>query len=285
MSTDTTIATTPIQRLTRDIASASVTLSEAEVRFLVDTYYQQQEQRIRSDGQIRSIQQNPIETVDDKTGEVAKAIEPHSVLQWFATQTETLEGQIKRALGKYVESHPVGEWLVSVHGIGPVIAAGLLAHIDINKAPTVGHIWRFAGLDPTVTWAPKTKRPWNASLKVICWKAGESFVKFHNHEKCVYGHIWAKQKAVYIERNERGDYAEKAAATLLAKKYRKETEAYKAYSVGKYPPGRIHAMARRYAVKIFLAHLHGEMCRRILNIEPPMPYAIAHLGHAHLIKP
>src|SRR5581483_161544 len=25
-------------------------------------------------------------------------------------------------------------------------------HIDIEKAPTAGHIWRFAGLDPTLRW-------------------------------------------------------------------------------------------------------------------------------------
>ena len=40
-------------------------------------------------------------------------------------------------------------------GIGPVIAAGLLANIDIKQAPTVGHIWRFAGLDPTNKWIGK----------------------------------------------------------------------------------------------------------------------------------
>jgi hypothetical protein len=44
----------------------------------------------------------------------------------------------------------------------------LLARIDIVKAPTAGHIWRYAGLDPTVRWNKGEKRPWNAGLKVLC---------------------------------------------------------------------------------------------------------------------
>jgi hypothetical protein len=45
----------------------------------------------------------------------------------------------------------------SIKGIGPVIAAGLLANIDITKAPTAGHIWRFAGLDPSSKWVGTAK--------------------------------------------------------------------------------------------------------------------------------
>jgi hypothetical protein len=276
---------TPVQRLTRDLANAAMTISDAEARFLVDAYYAMQDARIRADGQIRSIVKNPVETgdVDPATGEIVKAVEPHDVLKWLSEQNSTLENQVKRALEKYVNGQAVGEWLVGVYGIGPVISAGLLAHIDINKAPTAGHIWRFAGLDPTVKWEKKKKRPWNAQLKVVCWKAGESFVKFHNHEECYYGKLWKKQKEVYIARNESGAYAERAASILTTRNISKDTDAYKAYSAGRLPPAHVHAMARRYAVKIFLSHLHAEMYRKILRMEPPLPYPIAHLGHVHMI--
>jgi hypothetical protein len=149
---------------------------------------------------------------------------------------------------------------------------------------TAGGIWRFAGLDPSQKWEKKTKRPWNAQLKVICWKAGESFVKFHNDEQCFYGHIYKKQKNIYQQRNEAGQYAERAKQILLDKKFRKDTETYAAYSVGRFPKAHIHAMARRYAVKLFLSHLHAEMHRRILGSEPPLPYPIEILGHAHMIR-
>lgn len=259
---------TAVKRLSRDLANASVTLSDEEARFLVDAYYISQENRIRQDGQIRSMKD-----------------EPHSVLAWLSDQSGTLEGQIRRALDKYSQVHPVGEWLRGIDGIGPVIAAGLLAHIDIHKAPTVGHIWRFAGLDPTSRWGKGEKRPWNAGLKTLCWKAGESFVKRSNAETCFYGHQYKARKEIETKRNDAGELAEQAKQALENKNYKKTTDAYKAYITGKLPPAHIHARARRYAVKLFLAHLHAEMHRRILGAEPPLPYPIAHMGHAHVIAP
>ena len=275
----------PVQRLTKDLAVAARTISDAEARFLVDAYYSMQDARIRSEGQIRSIVKNPVETgdLDPATGDPVRAVEPHDVLKWLSEQNSTLEAQVKRALEKYVDSHIVGSWLMSIYGIGPVISAGLLAHIDIHKAPTVGHIWRFAGLDPSVKWEKKTKRPWNAQLKVLTWKAGESFVMFHGNERCFYGQVWRKQKDVYIARNEAGQYAERAKQVLAAKRFGTDTDAHAHYSAGRLPPAHIHAMARRYAVKLFLSHLHAEMHRRVLGSEPPFPYPIDHMGHAHII--
>ena len=51
------------------------------------------------------------------------------------------------------------------------------------------------------------------------------------------------------------------------------------------PDGHIHARAKRYAVKLFLAHLHSVWYEIEFGREPPLPYAIAILGHAHHIKP
>lgn len=263
---------TAIQRLTRDLMLASVTLSDTEARFLVDAYYTMQDNRIRHDGQVRSM-------------EKLQEREPHMVLSWLAKQSETLEDQVRRALDKYSAAHPDGQWLRSVVGIGPVIAAGLLAHIDIQQAPTVGHIWAFAGLDPTKKWEKGKKRPHNAELKVLCYKAGESFVKNCNRDGCVYGKHYQERKAFEIARNEEGYNKQNAANVLATRKIGKETEAYKAYSIGKLPPAHIHARARRWAVKLFLAHLHEQMYRRTFGKAPPLPYPVAHLGHTHVIQP
>ena len=105
-------------------------------------------------------------------------------------------------------------WMMSIHGIGPILSAGIMSHIDIQKAPTAGHIWNFAGLNPSIEWKKGTKRPWNARLKVLAWKCGQSFLKFHKHPLCVYGHIYAERKLIEVERNEAGLYAEQAAAKL-----------------------------------------------------------------------
>ena len=175
--------------LSRDLRKAAATLSDLEARYLVDAYYQMQDQRIRADNQLRSM------------GE-----EPHDVLVWYGRQSETLENQVKGALDVYSKHHPVGPWLRSVKGVGPVIAAGLLAHIDITKAPTVGHIWRYSGLDPTSKWGKGEKRPWNASLKVVCWKLGESFVKVSGKEDAYYGHIYRQRKDKESAANEAGAF-------------------------------------------------------------------------------
>jgi hypothetical protein len=47
----------------------------------------------------------------------------------------------------------------------------------------------------------------------------------------------------------------------------------------------LHARAKRYAVKLFLAHLHEVWYREHYKTAPPIPYPIAHLGHAHYIAP
>ncbi len=256
-----------IERLTKQLKQAASSLTETEARFLVDAYYLIQEDRKRSFNQIASMTGEPVSPL----------------LWWFARQNELFESQIKRTLDVYTDHKPIGRWLKSIHGIGPVIAAGLLAHIDIKKAVTAGHIWRFAGLDPTMKWEKGKKRPWNASLKTLCWKIGQSFMKFSGSEKCVYGQLYKSQKAKYQAINEAGGYAARAAE--LAPRFNRATEAYKHLTGGKLPPGQIDAMARRWCVKIFLSHLQQVWYELETGSKPPKPFAIAIMGHAHMIEP
>lgn len=333
----------PIQKLTKDLKEASYKLSNREARYLVDAYYTMQDNRIRADGQVRSMKD---------TGE------PSAVIQWLAGQNEALENQIKKALDYYSAGHPAGRWMRRQKGIGPVISAGFLAHLDITKCPTAGHVWSYAGYDPRNKWigseeAKKTAKevedqhgklspielnaamciklerrtetlwerierhaqvradreaakeegaakeakitkddviaihaqpPHNADFKVLCWKAGQSFVKVSGNEDAFYGRIYAERKIYEIERNDRGGNADAAAKALREKNYGKETEAYKAYSVGKLPKAQIQARAERYAVKLFLSHLH-EIWRKAEGLPLPAEYAQAILGHGHYIAP
>lgn len=261
---------TPIEKLSRDMRVAAKTLTDTEARFLVDAYYLIQEERIRADAQVRSMSESG---------------EPVTLLLWLADQHRTLERQVKGALDKYSEAHPVGEWARSVVGIGPVLASGLLAHIDITKAPTAGHIFSFAGLNPMAKWEKGQKRPWNATLKTLCWKIGESFVKQQNHTDDVYGKLYVQRKTKETEMNEAGEFTEQAEAILAAKKFNKSTEAYKHYNEGHLPPAHIHARAKRWAVKIFLSNLHEVWFEEHYGIPAPAPYPFAHLGHVHKIEP
>ena len=261
----------PIQRLTKDIKEASYILSDDEARFLVDSYYIMQENRIRSASQIRSMTESG---------------EPNAVLQWLLTQNETLEKQVAKALDAYSSSSEIGKWMRSNKGVGPVISAGLIAHIDIRKADTAGHVWSYAGLsnNPDKAWKKGQKRPFNAELKRLCYLIGESFVKVSGHEDAIYGKIYKERKQYESEKNDNLEYADQAKAKLEKFNISKNTDAYKFYSQGKLPPAHIHARAKRFAVKMFLSHA-WQVWREIEGLPTPKPYAIAHMGHAHKIEP
>jgi Transposase IS116/IS110/IS902 family len=259
-----------VKRLSKDLRKAAATLSDREARYLVDLYYIWQDHRKRAGSQVR---------------QMSEVAEPHDVIAWVGTQADTLETQIKGALNIYAKANPLGVWSMSITGIGQIISAGLLAHIEIEKAPTAGHIWRFAGLDPTVRWEKKTKRPWNAGLKTLCWHIGESFVKQQSRPSDYYGKLLLERKEYEIARNDRGELADQAVEILRTKNIGKQTDAYKHYSVGKLPPAQIHARAKRWATKLFLSHWHEVAFRFRYGTLPPKPYVLTHVGgHAHAIE-
>mgnify|MGYP000235817743 CR=1 FL=1 len=269
----TTITIEPLDRLSRDLKAASATLSHEEARFLVDLYYTMQDDRKRAHNQVRAMSETePLE-------------EPHEIVAWVANGSQRLEDEIRKALDVYSSSQDLGAWAKSNFGIGPVIAAGLLAHIDISKAPTVGHIWRFAGLDPTLEWQKGQKRPYNAKLKTLCWKIGESFVKVSNNPNDVYGKVYAERKLQETAKNDAGDFADQAAEKLKRFKIGKDTDAHKAYSQGKLPPAHIHSRAKRYATKLFLSHYHHVGYELLYGTEPPKPYILNQPNHTHYLSP
>jgi hypothetical protein len=335
-------------RLTRDLIVAAREMGDEEARYLVDAYYQTQENRKRTDNQVRSM------------GDA-----PGFLISWMAEKNWTLECQLKRALGEYTEAHPMGDWMRNIRGIGPVLSAGFLAHINMDHSPTVGHIWQFAGIaghrqqeeerkaayhvtfkkavDPNnppefclkggykaipyypdgsnayvyqltcgkeeaylpdeeaegvedieevrisyrnsgqKPWEKGMKRPFNAQLKVLCWKTGQSFMKLSNRADCYYGRVYRARKEYEIARNEAGLMKETAAAQLPH--FGKSTQAYAHYASGKLPPAQIDARSRRYAVKLFLSHLHGEWHERKFGRPAPLPYPIAFMEHVHFIHP
>ena len=310
-----------MERIGRDIRKAAVTMGAKQARHLVDAYYQMQDNRKRAASQELSMED-----------------EPHAVVSWLKAQALSLENSVKSALGAYAKASELGVWAMSINGIGPVIAAGLLAHIDLVRADTVGKIWRFAGLDSTVRWAKQkqckkwlneqdtkdvnvlivracdywgrkestlrrltvtdgkgnkralsvdnlakaiARRPWNGSLKTLCWKIGNSFVRASKSDNDIYGKLYYERKELETRRNEAGEFAEQAARIA---KDRPDHKQIKTYKKGMLPDGHIDMRAKRYVAKLFLAHYH-EKGRKIMGLPVPNPYPIDHLGHAHKIDP
>lgn len=259
-----------IVKLTKDLRDAAATLTKEEVRFLVDYYYTLQNDRIRAKNRLRAFSENK---------------EPHELITWLSDNTAYLEKQIGKALLAYADSTFVGKWCLSVHGIGGVLTAGLLAHIDIEKAPNVGHINSFAGIAPNgKKWEKGGKRPFNARLKVLTWKIGESFVKVSGNQDAYYGQLYRQAKDALVIKNDTKAFADQCVEILAAKKWDKATDAFKAYSQGLLPPAHVHARAKRIAVARFLSHFWEVSFRdRYPDRDCPKPYAIDILNHSGYI--
>ena len=258
----------PFQRLSRDLKFAARKLDAADARWLVDEYYTIQDARMRSAAQQRHS--------EDES-------EPNALISWIAGQMRCYESDLKRALGEFAASYRVGLWMQSIYGIGPVLSAAMLCNLDIRKAPTVGHWWRFAGLDPTSKWEKGQKRPWNAKLKaILTYRMGECFVKFQNRNECQYGKLFAERKAMLAEQNARGEFKATADAELEAKGKRMlHTQRIQHWREGRLAPAHIHDRARRWVVKLFLSHIHRVMHLDFHGTEPPKPYVLTLPNHVH----
>ncbi len=288
-----------------DLRRSAMAMGEQEARYLVDLYYQMQEYRKRSANQCLAIGDE----------------EPHALIAWSTETFETVEKSIKSALGSYAQAQRPGEWAMSIHGIGPVIAAGLLAHINVNPwkcvtktartdgctpeqphedtgcgrivVRTSGGVWAFAGLDPNAVWEKGTVRPWNARLKVLAWKIGESFMKQRNmkvdgvtmpHTKDFYGKRYVIDKAKRVKKNEAGGFAELAARALTEQKI-KNKKLRATYEAGRLPDGRIQLQAQRCAAKLFLSHYFEVAYECKFGERAPGPYSIEQQKRAHYIAP
>jgi hypothetical protein len=210
--------------------------------------------------------------------------EPASELvEWLDFWMHAGEKVISNKLAQWVESDDSpaeAKWAYDQVGIGPIIASGLAAHVDVTKADSISALWKFAGQAPGFDRKVKgTKLPYNARLKVLCWKAGESFVKVSGKDGATYGKLYVDFKAEEIRRNEAGLYAEAAKRELDKKKFKQEDSVTKKRLLaGMLSDAHLHARAKRRAVKIFLSDF-WTVGRKARGLALREPYAIAVLGH------
>ena len=371
---DNVVQLVGMDKLTKDLKDTAGTMGRVEAGYLVSMYYTIQTDRQRMSSQLMELQ---------------KRGEPHKLVQFSRDQFIAQEEAIKLALDVWTRNTPMGQWSRQIIGIGPVLAAGLDAWVNLENCRTAGDLWSFAGLNPMSKWlgAAKSKqvvatikmkynvmkfsdlpedgrraflsecaremglvnnphprgehgtvdgagrlmlrmdnkwteaalvkamskRPWNAELKTLCWKIGESFKNFSGRPDSLYGQLYLQRKAYEWEKNLKGDYADQAA--VKAEIVGKTTKAIQ-WNTGRFSadhvreamvkgillssldhnkelghgvqmlsPGHIMERSKRWATKLFLAHYHHVGWVRVLRKEPVNPYPIEHLGHAHVIGP
>lgn len=257
-----------LERLTKDMKNYIVTMSKSEAQQLVHLYYSMQGERIANANRSRQL---------------AEEGHSHTIFEALASLSAHSEHLVKQALLHYTNNNEICQWMRSNLGIGPVISAGFISALDITKTATAGGFHRYCGLVEGQKRKKGQKLDFNPDMKRLCWLLGKSFVFVSKNPKAYYGNLYRERKEWETVNNQNLKYADKAKEVL--ENYKITDEATLAtLNSGMLTKQHIDARARRYAVKLFLSHLHHVMYVEHYQKEPPLPYAIAHLDHVHYLK-
>lgn len=163
--------------------------------------------------------------------------------------------ELERDLSKDIEqvlddlSLPIIDHLLALKGVGPVLAAKVVAPIDIRRAETVSALWRYCGYGVV---DGKRERPvkgqrlaYNKTLKIACRMVGESFMKASSPYRALYD-----EKRAYYEANR------------------------------EWTKGHVHNAALGFMIKIWLSHLWVRW-RTLEGLDTRAPYVFEKLGHTH----
>lgn len=134
--------------LSKETKKSIVSVTDNQIRFIIDNYYQTQKHRMAVANQIRAVEQG-FDTV--KEGE-------SPAIAWLLADIQNRENQIKLMISEYVKLHPVCQWATAVKGIGPLIAANLFRYLDISKCQHANQFLSYAGQnDNNCPWLGKEK--------------------------------------------------------------------------------------------------------------------------------
>lgn len=216
--------------------------------------------RALSDLRQRQIQKtriafgNRLSALDRGVDNAAGSMQREIVERWML-RFEELEKELNQDLKSVVMDHPMYDQVVAIKGIGNVLAARLLAPIDIERADTVSSLWCYVYgkvEDGKREYQRKgVRRSYNKALKSTVWLICEQFLR---QDGSPYQKVYYDAKTYYQEN--RSDWT----------------------------PMRIHRAAMRKMGKTFLAHL-WERWRVIEGLPIRRLYVQEKLGHNHISHP
>jgi len=262
------------------------------LRTLVDMYYDFQSQRIQTQLRIGASERDHSLTKDE--------LSIYGITTIFEN-AQAFEKDIDSLIRKQLKNHALyNQYLVKITGIGPMLAAGLIAYIDdIEKFGHVSSLWQYCGYGMN-RFCPECKKP---TFLEVEYSTGKKAKKLHPHQNCpVCGHETNPivQKRISGYQSNWNDKLKvlgwKAGMSFVKQspsrsKYRKlydkiKKEEHKLHpkritkdSKILYNDGHLHNRAMRKVVKIFLAHL-WQTWRRQEGLEATEPYAKQLLNHS-----
>ena len=287
----------------------------SRTRTLVETYYDVQKLRIALAGRVFQL-----ETQGDVSLKEANEDSDGKITSPYVEQLQHIEESIKKDIKQDLKGKPIyDEFLSKVHGMGPVLSAGIIAYIeDIGKFSTVSRLWAYAGLhvvpclkcencehdklnnvvpnkyeDNMSTYyklstctkrvMPKRragqKANWNTKFGTHLWKCTDQF-NFQKEEKSWYKKYVSDLKRSYgFTKNEDGWH--------LSDEKRDEwiSKGVGVTVTGKtVPMGHLNNRALRKTRKLFLSHVWAKW-RELEGLEISKPWIIEHGGHSDYISP
>jgi hypothetical protein len=188
-------------------------------------------------------------------GEDSADTETVALLQSYMERFERLEKELDKDISLLVQQYDIYDHVSAVTGIGPTIAAKLIAMIDIERAPTVSALWRYAGL---AVINGKSERPvkgqklrYNKRLKTVCtFLIPRGFLM----AKSPYADVFYSARAFYSAN--RPDWTK----------------------------DHVRRAANRKMVKLFMSHLWLRW-RQLEGLSTNKPYVHEKLGHVHNYPP
>lgn len=124
-------------KIPKELKENVMYISKEEGRTLYDAYYQIQKYRIALQNQCRSVSQRSDNSAAVESG----------ITSYILQQVYKIETNIKKLVELWVKSHYIGRWMLSITGVGPMMASAFLCYLDFDKANSMGNFWAYCGLD------------------------------------------------------------------------------------------------------------------------------------------
>jgi hypothetical protein len=270
-----------VTNLPKDIREAATNLDKGNCRTLVRFYYITQGTRIQMQNQHAAYLR-----ISEEMG-VEPKVEAH---EFLLSQVAKLEVIIKNILDVFTRNVDICVWARTNSGIGPVIAAGIYAYVDIEKAQSAASIYKYSGMAANQEGRVKgAKINYNPEMKRLMWLIGQGFNRLNvDKEASYYKRIYADRKAYAKSLNDSGAYAEKAKKLLTDKKWADNVTSEK-LKEGKLSDGHLHNQSLRYASKRFISHWFQVYWEMHFNKPIPAPWQFTHavegMKHVHFEAP
>ena len=255
-----------------------VPLPSSPLRWVADSYYRTQRERIRCGNQISAVERG----ADQMPIPVSIMLHQQRML--------LSEDELIRDMERLTVAHPAMHWLGQVRGVGPVLAAKTIGLIEkIDTFDTCSKLWRFAGYAVmeakcrtcmgTGMWTPARAK---ADVEPVVCPACNGSLLLPQRERPVKG-----ERLHYNVRLKTVVYLVATSFLKGGSPYRVVYDQARAHYEVRRPywtKAHQHMAAMRKMSKLFLSHL-WQTWREAEGLSTRPPYALEYLEHSTFSDP